>query len=328
MATDKYLISIIVPVYQVENYVGECLKSILNQTYKHLEVICVDDGSTDDSGKICDEYAAADSRVKVIHTKNRGAGAARNTALQHAVGQYIGFVDADDFIDPTMYEELMRIILEYRADIVSCEYREIYIDTVNERPITNQTELFSASEFLIRTTEHWTYYIMCNKLFHREIISSTKFPEGNIIDDVFFTYRIIGRAQRIAYYSRALYNYRQRQNSAMQDPNHRLTIDREAMRIDRERLKYIRENYPDILGIFQRKMLNNYITVIRNGRITAKEKDDAVIFMRHNCDRALFHYITFKESLYFLAYMYIPFMRRNTGQICENQKSRTRKLFP
>ncbi len=321
------LISIIVPVYQVEKYVGECLESILKQTYKHLEVICVDDGSTDDSGKICDWFSAQDPRVIVIHTGNNGAGAARNTALRRAAGQYIGFVDSDDFIDPTMYEELMRIALKYQVDIVSCEYRDIYVDAIEERPVTHKTDIFHSSDFLAKTTEHWTYYVMWNKIFHRDVIGCSRFPEGNVIDDEFFTYSIIGRAKRIAYYSEVLYNYRRRMNSAMHSVNHNLRKDRESLRIDQEKLKYIKEQYPNLLGIFQRKMLNDFIAIIREGRISEKEKIVAIKFMRKNCNRALFRNIRLKESLYFLAYMYIPFIRKRDHQMRASNYRRAHELF-
>ena len=117
------MISIIIPVYKTEPYLRKCVDSVLAQTYTNLEVILVDDGSPDDCGKICDEYAAKDSRVKVIHKENGGLSSARNCGLDVATGKYIGFVDSDDWIDPDMYETLLGLLLRYDADIAEGSYR-------------------------------------------------------------------------------------------------------------------------------------------------------------------------------------------------------------
>lgn len=116
------MISVIVPVYNIEHYISECLESILNQTYTDLQIIIIDDGSTDGSGKICDEYAKKDKRIQVIHTDNYGPGHARKEGLQYARGEYVGFVDGDDRIQPQMYEELLREIEETGADFVHFGY--------------------------------------------------------------------------------------------------------------------------------------------------------------------------------------------------------------
>ena len=119
-------ISIIVPIFNIEKYLSRCLDSILEQTYKNLEVILVDDGSVDNSGMIADKYARKDQRIKVIHQVNQGVSAARNTGIDLATGDYIGFVDGDDYIEPDMYEILMRIIEEQQVDIAHCGYQMVY----------------------------------------------------------------------------------------------------------------------------------------------------------------------------------------------------------
>mgnify|MGYP002511105663 CR=1 FL=1 len=116
------LISVIVPVYQVSKYIRECVDSLLCQTYRRLEIILVDDGSTDGSGEICDSYAKEDDRIRVIHQENRGLSAARNTGLDYASGEYVAFVDSDDYVEPAYIEELYRLIVEYRADIAACMF--------------------------------------------------------------------------------------------------------------------------------------------------------------------------------------------------------------
>ena len=114
-------ISIIVPVYQAEKYISKCIESIVNQTYKNLEIILIDDGSTDRSGEICDEYGKKDNRIVVVHNKNKGVSVARNCGLDIATGDYITFVDSDDYIDLQMYSEMMKVVEKYSCDVVMCD---------------------------------------------------------------------------------------------------------------------------------------------------------------------------------------------------------------
>ena len=125
-------ISVIVPVYNVENYIQYCLESLVNQTYKNLQIILVDDGSTDSSGYICDKYALKDKRIKVIHKSNGGLSSARNSGMQLADGNYIGFVDSDDFIMPTFYEELYNLLQKYDSDIAECEFLRIQMENIED----------------------------------------------------------------------------------------------------------------------------------------------------------------------------------------------------
>ena len=120
------MISIIVPVYKVEPYIHQCIRSILNQTYRDIEILLIDDGSTDKCGEICEEYARIDSRIQVFHTENKGLSAARNLGLMEAKGEYIGFVDSDDWIEPDMYESLLRQLGESEADISACKIWDEY----------------------------------------------------------------------------------------------------------------------------------------------------------------------------------------------------------
>ena len=131
---DSTMISVIVPVYNVEPYLRKCLDSIVNQTYRDFEILIIDDGSTDGSGRICDEYAEKDSRIKVFHTENRGLSCARNLGLAEAKGEWIGFVDSDDWIEPDMYEVLIRRAEETGADVVECShYKELDGKTITAR---------------------------------------------------------------------------------------------------------------------------------------------------------------------------------------------------
>ena len=147
----KGVISVIVPIYGVERYLEECIESILSQTYPALEVILVDDGSPDRCGEICDRYAQRDDRIIVIHQKNAGAAAARNAALRIASGEYIGFVDGDDYLEPDAYEKMLEAMLAHRADIVHGSIRFVYVNGT-ELPLDSRERLtFSAPEYLLRS---------------------------------------------------------------------------------------------------------------------------------------------------------------------------------
>ena len=131
---EKELISVIIPCYNVEKYIDRCMESVLNQTYRNLEIILVDDGSTDGTGEIIKKYAEHDHRIKILHQKNKGAGAARNAGMEIASGSYIGFVDSDDWIAEDMYEYLIGIIKEEDADIAACDFYAVHGRLDKQKP--------------------------------------------------------------------------------------------------------------------------------------------------------------------------------------------------
>lgn len=130
---EQKLISVVIPVYNVEKYIRESLDSIINQTYKNLQIILIDDGSTDSSGSICDEYAASDDRITVIHQKNAGAGAAKNTGLDLIQGEYFSIIDSDDYIELNMYEKMVCYMENYRVDVVQCLFRNVFVNCKVDR---------------------------------------------------------------------------------------------------------------------------------------------------------------------------------------------------
>lgn len=202
------LISVIIPVYNVEPYLRRCLDSVLAQTYKNLEIIVIDDGSPDYSGMICDQYAQRDQRMKVIHQENGGLCAARNAGMKIATGKYIGFVDSDDWIAPEMYEELYRNLKEYDADIVSCSYFRVKPerDTTSrcdgEIHVYNRKQAMKEmiSQFTIRTT-FW------NKLFRREMFDGLEFPEGRTYEGAILMHKVFDHAQKVVHVGRPYYYY-------------------------------------------------------------------------------------------------------------------------
>lgn len=204
------LISVIVTAYNIEEYIARGVRSICGQTYQKLEIIVVDDGSTDMTGKICDELAAEDARVQVIHKKNGGPADARNVGTAQSTGRYIGYVDGDDWIDPDMYETMLGALLEQQADIAVCRYRQVYKDHTEDVSV-DRAVLFEGQEALQCYVEEREEYAIqnaaWNKLYKREILEGASFPVGKWYEDIMFATSALARAKRCIYLDTAHYNY-------------------------------------------------------------------------------------------------------------------------
>lgn len=206
-------ISIIIPVYKVEEYLYYCVDSVLAQTYKNLEIILVDDGSPDNCGKICDEYAEKDNRIVVIHKENGGLSDARNAGLDIAKGDYIGFVDSDDYIAPNMYEVLMQGILNNNADISICGYYNVY-DTAVPNYSRRETKVLPASNGLKEIIYSQKYGIMAwTKLYKADIFKQVRYPKGHVCEDVYVIADIFKYVKKAAFNSTPLYYYVHRAES-------------------------------------------------------------------------------------------------------------------
>ena len=214
MIMENSKISVIIPVYKVEAYLPRCLDSVINQTYKNLEIILVDDGSPDKSGEICDKYAALDGRIKVIHKSNEGVAKARNDALDVATGEYIGFVDSDDWIEPDMYEFLMSVLSKHDADISMCgetvyeNGKAIYSDKNNDIQVLDQTDAKKL------TVKGGSMGLVWNKLYKKEIIENIRFSsEYGCSEDLMFAYQALGHTNKMVLVKQAKYNYFRREGS-------------------------------------------------------------------------------------------------------------------
>lgn len=222
-------VSIIVPVYQVENYIRQCIDSILVQTFTDFELILVDDGSKDRSGKICDEYAVLDQRVKVIHKENGGLSDARNCGMDQAVGNYFMFVDSDDYIAPTMLEYLYKALMNKEADIAVCNFLHFFEEDRKRDFSTNiQSEVLSGAEiFYSRKNERvygiWT--VAWNKLYKRETLGNVRFRFGKYHEDEFWANDIYQMDIKVVTIPECLYYYRQRDNSIMGRKNIKRDFD-------------------------------------------------------------------------------------------------------
>ena len=207
------LITLIIPVYNVSGYLTQCLDSVYGQTYKNIEILIIDDGSTDDSGRLCDEYALKDSRAAVFHTENHGLSAARNYGLDRAHGEYIAFLDSDDWLELNAIEVLVCYALAYDADIVACFYCKEWI---------NQTKLPSVPDkIVVCDGEQALYDFICfgykedgvwNKLYRSGMFSALRFPVGRLCEDAAVTYRLLEAAQKYVSIPDILFHYRMRKS--------------------------------------------------------------------------------------------------------------------
>lgn len=194
-------VSVCVPVYNMEKYLQDCVESLINQTLKNIEIIFVNDGSTDNSIKILENYSKKYANIKIITQDNQGLGGARNTALKNAEGEFVGFVDADDFVEKDMYEKMYLKAKECNADMVMCDYNFYPQNTINKKKWFNQYDGEITGEFLNRNTQPW------NKIVSNKLIKDTKFEffEGN--GDGVFIYLMLS-ANKIVSINERLYNYR------------------------------------------------------------------------------------------------------------------------
>lgn len=199
------MISIIIPVYQVEKYLRKCLDSVITQTFNDLEIILIDDGSTDTSGKICDEYTKKDSRIKVIHQENQGLSAARNAGLDIAKGDFIGFVDSDDYIEPAMFENLYHAAIENKADIAICNFHKV--DESNKTLFYSNLKAWTGSSKDFIKQDGIRYNYVWHKLYGKGLFENIRFPLGKLWEDIFIMHDIFEAAEIITIIPYIGYNY-------------------------------------------------------------------------------------------------------------------------
>ena len=249
-------ISVIVPVFNVAGYLPQCVDSILSQDYGNLEVILIDDGSTDGSGQICDRYAALDSRVRVIHQKNGGAAAAKNAGLRLATGEYLAFADSDDYLEPGAYGFLMKVLLENGADAVQGSFREVFRNRAEEQRISE--EILEGYDYLLRFPKDFSCALLWNKLYRRALFDGVFFEEGHKIDDEYFTYQGFLQPRKVVRMDRVVYNYRKRASSVMSSPEsaERLVLD--CLDSAAKRRQRILDTLPQLREPFD----ENYLDVI------------------------------------------------------------------
>ena len=245
------LINIIVPVYNTEKYIRKCLDSIVNQTYRNLEIILVDDGSTDSSGDICDEYAHKDARIKVIHKENGGVSSARNAGLDLCTwGDLVAFVDSDDWLELNMYETLLEQIYLYNADIATCKISIEYSDNsriVHKKIKSNICFSVKDKEELIKNFLNREIYTSSpnDKLYNLKLFSGIRFPVNQFYEDNYLVLEILLRAKKIVVGCDSCYHYRQNNNSITRNFSRKKF--RDALKAIKHNLNLLKNTYPLLL---------------------------------------------------------------------------------
>lgn len=241
-------VSIIIPVYNVEKYIVQCIDSVIHQTYKNLDIILIDDGSTDQSGKICDSYAEKDSRIRVFHQENSGAANAKNRGLDHIQGDYFTFIDSDDFVEKDWIGRMVSALEEYNADVAECAVLKNYVGCSESISISSaDVREFSAEEYMDHYLESWTCSLFWNKIFKTGLTENIRFrKERRCIDDEFYTYKLLSNAQKVVQINEALYHYRQRLSSAVSSKANRLQITDDALEVLKERYEWIKKAFPNL----------------------------------------------------------------------------------
>ncbi len=299
------LISVIIPIYKVEDYLRECVDSVLNQTYQNLEVILVDDGSPDRCGVICDEYAAKDTRITVIHKENGGLSDARNAGLDIAKGEYISFVDSDDFVHPQFIETLYTALTENNADVSFCDFlrfRDGEKIVINPTTDDKKTVVLSSEE-MVNTlyNSDWVpkNIVVWNKLYKRTIFTSLRFPKGLNHEDEYIFLDVYTNIKKVVFVDSALLFYRTRDESIMGNKYSDKNVESFKM-ITKNRIQ--NSHFKNTL---KEQTIHNYKTylilaVLHNSRIAKNEIKQRKWFLS-----LLFHKTVFWKTRILFLYKYL-----------------------
>lgn len=248
------LVTVIVPVYQVEEYLDRCIQSILDQTYKKLEILLIDDGSKDRSGIICDTYAEKDARIRVFHKMNGGLSDARNYGIDRAKGEYLAFVDSDDYIAEDFIETLLESAVRNESELVICRYAEVHGEELPvchdacER-IVSQEEAFE--HICSNNDQHILYTVSWNKLYRRTLFDNVRYPRGKIHEDEGTTYKLLAQAQTIILVDKIMYGYFMSPNSIMRREFHQGRLD--ILHFQIEKIRFLKDRDQKELEMKARK---------------------------------------------------------------------------
>ena len=337
---DKPLITVIVPIYNIEEYLPRCVHSIMAQTYTNLEILLVDDGSTDGTGRLCDRLGQEDPRIQVIHKANGGSSSARNLALERARGAYVGFVDSDDYLEPDMYERLYQGMIRYHVSVAQTGRDEIdaegnRLPDICEPP--TEPVVYGEEDFLRELLLHRGDCSFCTKLIARELFAGMRFPEGELNEDFWLLVQMLPAMGRLLSLPGQSYHVLYRIGS-----NSRKTGKEEFSRVYADSVKnadmvqsLVEEKYPDLqdvafrFGIFQRLeyMLHIPISQMQRGNATYRK---VVADLRKNWGRAMRNpVLTGKNKVYHTLFAVAPWwvrwghgvLRRSVRRISKTPKN-------
>lgn len=254
------LISVIVPIYNVEAYLQRCIDSICQQIYKNLEIILVDDGSSDNSGRMCDELAKEDSRIVVIHRENGGLSAARNSGLDICKGEYIGLVDSDDCIHPKMYELLMKDIQDNGTLLAFCQPNMCKKQIIKDITLTDPTIKHDKSYIYEKCLVDTIWWSACTKLYHRSLFDDIRYPVGRTNEDYPIAIRIFDKCDSIAVNYNKLYNYCLRSGSIVRSKLNPQKFDQ--IESANEVMDYMRTYHPEWIEAAQKNLLTSCLGLL------------------------------------------------------------------
>lgn len=242
------MLSIIVPVFNVEDYLENCIESILHSTYKEIELILVDDGSTDASGRICDKYAKKNKNIVVVHQKNEGQAVARNKGIKIAKGDYIGFVDSDDYIEENMYEKMVNAIEGFSADIAICRHYDDFGGKKVPRLTDSDIKIYTGTEAAkLALEDKMINSYVWDKIFKRNLFHEIYFTAGRYFEDTMLIPQILIKAEKVACIPEPLYYYRYRLNGTMNTLNQKRFIDK--IYAVEDNIQMAMQQFPDMVGI-------------------------------------------------------------------------------
>lgn len=277
--TSLPLITVAVTVYNIREYLKRSIESVCNQTYENLEILLVDDGSTDGSSLLCDEYAGQDSRIRVIHKENGGPSEARNVAIEQAKGEYIAFVDGDDWIESNMYENMYLALKKVKADLAVCAYKEVSQNHVSD-PTDDSILYFEKEEALecfIRETDGvWIQNAAWNKLFKKELLKELRFPVGKLYEEIVFTTRLLHEAGRVVYLNQGYYNYVTDRAGSIMNAGVNARIFTDQIPLYYEKREYLKSiGRKDLAAIhnffFYKRLLLHYLELQKNRPLNYKK---------------------------------------------------------
>ena len=257
------LISVIIPVYNVEKYMHQCIDSVINQTYKKLEIILIDDGSTDKSGQICEEYAKKDSRIVVVHKENGGLSDARNLGIDICSGEYLTFVDSDDWISHDMVYCLLNNIKATGADISIGQYKKVFDNNYKKSDKKNKFVKLNKKEGI------YQFYVKrrfschaCEKLYNKKLFENIRYPKGKLYEDEYTTYKLLWQSDNIVCTDKVCYYYYIRRDSI----SHAKFNERQLDKLDAydRVLDYFEQKMPEIVKYIQFRWLDAYIVFCRD----------------------------------------------------------------
>lgn len=309
------LISVIVPVYNVEAYLEKCVTSIINQTYREIEIILIDDGSTDSSGILCDKLARQDTRIRVNHKKNGGLSEARNYGIDMARGEYLSFIDSDDYIESSMLQMLIYNLHKYNADISVCAYKMEYPNKSVDIKEGHVVRIYSKDQaFQVLLHKNNIGVISWNKLYKSNLFQDIRYPVGQHFEDINTTYKLIAKTNKVVYMPKVFYHYVQRVNSINGVNFKKINFNKKLYDMEfatDELLRYVEKNCTEVKQEVSIGCCDYYLRIINQeilfgiDNINLRNKARKLI-IKNRKKIISARYLTTRKKIQMLLYGYMP----------------------